>query len=97
MNKFNIFLMILILIFILVMQIMLIFTQQTITYSTSFDCKEIRDCILLEYSCYDTKIENKLFFFEWGFEREAWLSEQKQIYKEDCFNEFRQVNKRGNN
>ncbi len=63
---------------------LLIFGKQEIEYSTSSNCGELRECILLEYSCLDVFVLNKIVGIEWSYERESLFNEQKEFYIKEC-------------
>ena len=62
----------------------LFFIHQTKTSSTDLNCEEIRECILLSYSCLDRHIENRYFVWEWEFDDKAFLTTQKDYYYDEC-------------
>lgn len=58
--------------------------NQELEYNSNVSCSKIKDCILLEISCFDIKVKNNVFAFEWEFKQEASINTQKRIYKEEC-------------
>ncbi len=83
-NKIGIIIGSIFLIVMIVLFLFVIIVKQEKTYSTDYDCSQLRDCVLADINCLDRHITNDFLGLKWDSKDKAFLMHQKEYYKNKC-------------
>jgi len=85
----KIYFIVLIIVFIIGMSLTIFTKEEGVIYSEDISCDKLRDCMILDISCYEVTYKNNFFGLKWDVAVELQGDKEKEYYKLNCMGEVK--------